>query len=116
MAKDEKVMIGLLLLAIIALVSLRYIRKDNPPAKASREVGVVGQSISPTPENMNNGYSWMVSSEPYAFFPPIDMFLPTTTVGQGSQTVERPADFVSRWSAWGENDVDTVENVGVISG
>lgn len=92
MNRDEKVIMVLVAVALAAVIIWRG-KPDNAMPDAVAETGL---SLTPETADMTSGPSYLQSNRAYAFLPPVNMFLPTVTAGQGNQTVTQPLDFVKR--------------------
>lgn len=94
MGRDEKLMLVLGAVALAAVIIWRS-KPDNTPVPTD-SVAQTGMSLTPDTANMTEGPAYLMSNRPYAFLPPINMYLPTVTAGQGNQTVVQPLDFVKK--------------------
>lgn len=94
MSTEEKVILGLVFAALAAVIIFQ--RKELPQDKPTASVADIGTSLTPSNADMANGPAYLVANAPWFFMPPVNMALPTVTVGQGAQTVENPLGFVKR--------------------
>ena len=91
MTKEEKILLGLTIAALVAVVI--YQRKPDMIVPVNDPVVELGKSITPRNDSVVTGPEYLTYNSPWFFAPPIGNFLPSTTAGQGNQTVNQPTNF-----------------------
>lgn len=101
MSREEKILLGLAIAALAAIVIFQRGSMSRDPGGGGEPVAAdtspviqVGDSFTPANSSMTKGPAYLTYNAPFMFAPPISNFLPSITAGQGSQTVNQPTDFV----------------------
>ena len=98
MQTEEKILVvcGLAALAAIVLFRTRDFdiaaEPDNVPI-----TDIVGMSQTPENSDMTGGYAVYMANRRFAFWPPLDNFLPTVAGPDTGEAVTRGNDFIKRW-------------------
>jgi hypothetical protein len=94
MTKEEKILLGLALVGLVAIVIFQRPQLTTVPALANSDpVSEIGLSMTPANDSVVQGRQYLTYNAPFFFAPPVSNFLPSITAGIGSQTVNSPTNF-----------------------
>lgn len=95
MTKEEKILLGLAMVALAAIVVFQRPKMTTvfQDSVNSDPVVEIGKSITPVNDSVTRGFEYLSYNSPYFFAPPVSNFLPSITAGIGAQTINSPTNF-----------------------
>lgn len=101
MTKEEKIILGLALVALVGIVVFQYPKTETIVAAVEMPrdpLGTVGESLTPTNTGVGKTPAYLGYNLPWAFSPPVSNVLPSQTVGQVGQVTNAAGNFADPYA------------------